>query len=77
MDIHPIKNQSHSNVPFPQVSIPDELIAEILLFLDVKTIVRFNLVPTLWNDMEEDEDDFEEEEGGKDEDEEENGEEGH
>ncbi|PNX98015.1 F-box protein [Trifolium pratense] len=49
MDILPIKNQCQSNVPFPQVSIPDELIAEILLFLDVKTIVRFKCVSKSWN----------------------------
>jgi hypothetical protein len=49
MDIHLIKNQNHSNVPFPQVSIPDELIAEILLFLDVKTILRFKCMSKSWN----------------------------
>ena len=51
MDIHPINNQCPLNALLPSVFIPNELIAEILSFLNVKTISRFRCACKSWNTL--------------------------
>ncbi|KAL5057278.1 hypothetical protein RYX36_028882 [Vicia faba] len=51
MDICLIKKQLQSTAPLPLVFIPEELIAEILSLLSVKTISRFKCVNKLWNTL--------------------------
>jgi len=51
MDIRPVRKQPHSTAPLLPTFIPDELVAEILSRLDVKTIVRFKSVSKSWNTL--------------------------
>jgi hypothetical protein len=50
-DISPMKKQLQSNAPLPPVFIPEELIAVILSFLNVKTIARLRCVCKSWKSL--------------------------
>ncbi|RHN53002.1 putative F-box domain-containing protein [Medicago truncatula] len=52
MDIHPINNRCPLNNPSSLLMfMPNELIAEILSFLSVKTITQFKCVSKSWNSL--------------------------
>lgn len=50
-DTLPYKKRRHSTTPLSPMFIPDELIVEILSFLNVKTILQLKCVCKTWNTL--------------------------